>query len=161
MVEAFSESVWTRAHFANYLATHGYVKELKDAFLTYIGDDCKYFVPREKVHPDEVVRLIRSFGGIPILAHPYQYGFSEEKLRTLLLELKSVGLIGIEVYYSGYTDAQISQLLTLAEEYSLAPGGGSDFHGTNKPTISLGSGTGDLQIPYSILEHLRDRARRS
>jgi predicted metal-dependent phosphoesterase TrpH len=160
MLEAFGETVWTRAHFARYLADHGYVREMKDAFLTHIGDDCKYFVPREKVHPEEVVRLIRTFGGIPILAHPFQYGFPEEELLTLLRTLKDAGLIGMEVYYSGYTNEQVAQLLALADRLSLAPSGGSDFHGTNKPTISLGTGTGSLQIPYSVLEHLRNSSRR-
>ncbi len=33
--------------------------------------------------------------------------------------------------------------------------GGSDFHGRNKPHISLGSGTGELDVPYEYLEELK------
>lgn len=157
MVQAFGETVWTRAHFARYLADHGYVSEMWEAFRTHIGDNCKYFVPRQKVRPDEVVRLIRRFGGIPVLAHPFQYSFSDEELRTLLGILKESGLIGMEVYYSTHSQEQTSYLKALAEELSLAPSGGSDFHGTNKPTIALGSGRNNLQIPYSVLEGLRQK----
>ena len=36
--------------------------------------------------------------------------------------------------------------------------GGSDFHGANKPQISLGTGHGNLNIPKSVLNDLRARA---
>lgn len=155
MAEAFGEAVWTRAHFARYLADHHYVAEMKDAFSTYIGDNCKYFIPRQKVTPSEVVELIRSYEGIPVLAHPFQYRFSDCELRTLLTALKDKGLLGIEVYYSTHSDEQEAYLLALSKEFHLQPSGGSDFHGENKPDIALGSGKGNLQIPYSILTNLR------
>ena len=155
MADAFGETVWTRAHFARYLADHGYVPEMWDAFRTHIGEGCKYFIPRRKVAPSEVVELIRTYGGIPILAHPLQYRFSDERLRTLLAMLKQDGLLGMEVYYSTYNQEQEQYLLALCRAFGLAPSGGSDFHGTNKPDISLGSGRGNLRIPYLILSDLR------
>ena len=36
-------------------------------------------------------------------------------------------------------------------------GGGSDYHGTRKPHISLGTGTGLMRVPYEILEELKKR----
>lgn len=157
MMEAFGETVWTRAHFARYLADHGYVEEMWSAFQTHLGEGCKYYVPRQKVSPDEVVQLICRFGGIPVLAHPFQYNFSEEELRTLLQKLKKSGLMGMEVYYSTHTPKQTAYLRELSKALELAPSGGSDFHGTNKPTIALGSGKNNLCIPYSILEGLRQK----
>lgn len=159
MADSFGETVWTRAHFARYLADHGYVSEMWDAFRTYIGDDCKYFVPRQKVSPDEVVRLIRRFHGIPVLAHPFQYHFSDGELRTLLSHLRESGLIGIEVYYSTHSPEQTDYLLRLASELHLLPSGGSDFHGSNKPAIALGTGKNNLQIPYEVLERLRQNLK--
>ncbi len=157
MAESFGESLWTRAHFAKYLIAKGIVRDINEAFSDYLGDNCKYFIPREKVSPFEVVRLIRQFGGIPILAHPFQYKFSDETLRTLLTKLKECGLLGMEVYYSTHTKENCDYLLDLANEFGLAPSGGSDFHGSNKPDIELGSGKNNLQIPYSILEGLRSK----
>lgn len=159
MVQSFGESVWTRAHFARFLLSKGYIKDISEAFTTYIGDNCKYFIPREKVSPFEVVELLREFGGIPILAHPFQYKFSDEVLRALIEKLIRSGLMGIEVYYSTHTQEQCEYLQAIADEYHLTPSGGSDFHGSNKPDIGLGSGKNNLHIPYSILEDLRKRQR--
>lgn len=155
MVLSFTETVWTRAHFARYLADHGYVKEMWDAFDTHIGDHCKYFIPREKVSPIEITEFITRFHGIPVLAHPFQYHFSDEELETLIQKLQSAGLIGIEAYYSTHTVEQTEQILSLTRKYGLCPSGGSDFHGTNKPTIALGSGKQNLCITYEIIENLR------
>ena len=156
MEAAFGKAIWTRAHFARYLKDHGYVKEMKEAFSRYIGDDCPYFVPREKVSPAQAVRLIRSTGGIPILAHPLLYRLTEEGLLTLIEELKNAGLLGIEALYSTHTPEEESFVLRLARRQGLLISGGSDFHGSNKPSISLGTGRGNLRIPYELLEKLRE-----
>ena len=155
MTSAFGEQVWTRAHFARYLLSLGLVSSIPEAFDRYIGDHCPYYVAGKKISSSEAVSVIRRFGGIPVLAHPLQYHFNDTKLRTLIHDLKSAGLIGMEVYYSSYTLPQEQYLRLLAEEFSLLPGGGSDFHGDNKPTIHLGTGTGTLAIPSEILQQLR------
>lgn len=157
MCAAFGEGIWTRAHLGRYLMEHGYVEQISDAFAGYIGEGCKYYVPREKVHPADVTRLIRQAGGIPVLAHPFQYRFSDEQLRALLQTLIPAGLLGMEVHYSTHSADQTEYLKQLTQELSLAPGGGSDFHGSNKPTIALGTGKDNLQIPYSVLEGLRKK----
>lgn len=156
MEAAFGKAIWTRAHFARYLKDHGYVKEMKEAFSRYIGDDCPYFVPREKVSPAQAVRLIRSTGGIPILAHPLLYRLTEEGILTLIEELKNAGILGIEALYSTHTPEEESFVLRLARRQGLLISGGSDFHGSNKPSISLGTGRGNLRIPYELLEKLRE-----
>lgn len=157
MKEAFGETIWTRAHFARFLTDNGYVPSMPAAFQTHIGENCKYFIPRPKTIPQEVTELLQLFHGIPILAHPFQYRLQEKDLRQLLASLREAGLIGIEVYYSTYTAEQTDYLLRLASEFDLLPSGGSDFHGTNKPTIALGTGQDNLAIPYKILEQLRCR----
>lgn len=162
MVKAYGEQVWTRAHFARYLAAHGYVASREEAFASLIGEGCRYYVPRSRIHPEEAVGLIRRFDGIPVLAHPMLYHYDDTELRTLLALLKEHGLLGMEVYYSTHTPQQEAYVAALATEFDLLPSGGSDFHGANKPDISLGSGRGNLAIPYEILEALRearDRAR--
>lgn len=155
MAVAFGEQVWTRAHFARYLLSLGLVSSIAEAFDRYIGDHCPYYVAGKKISSAKAVSVIRQFDGIPVLAHPLQYCFPDTRLRTLITDLKSAGLIGMEVYYSSYTLPQQRYLLSLAEEFSLLPSGGSDFHGENKPAIHLGSGTGNLTISPKILLHLR------
>ena len=155
MRERFGDTVWTRAHFARYLTEAGLTPDLDTAFRTKLNAGCPYFVPRVKIRPGEAVSLIRQYHGIPVLAHPFQYNLSREALFTLLGQLKEAGLLGIEVYYSTHTPAQEAFLLETAHSFSLVPGGGSDFHGKNKPQIRLGSGMGNLNIPYEVLTRLR------
>lgn len=155
MTEAFGDTMWTRAHFARYLMMQHCVETISEAFERYLGENCPYFIPRQKVIPGDVISLIRRFDGIPVLAHPFQYHFSDEELRAALIHLKEYGLLGMEVYYSGYSSQQEAYLLSLARELDLAPSGGSDFHGANKPDIFLGKGTGNLNLSYDLLHDLR------
>lgn len=159
MEACFGGRLWTRAHFARYLADHGYVEDMWDAFHTHIGEGCPYYVPREKVSPFRITELIRRAGGIPVLAHPFQYKFEEETLENLVLSLKDAGLAGIEAIYSTHTSRQEQQIRDLADRTGLKISGGSDYHGANKPDIELGIGRGNLRIPYEILEQLRSAVR--
>lgn len=159
MEEAFGEAVWTRAHFARYLKDHGYVQEMSDAFSMYIGDSCPCFVPREKVTPSQAVHLVRQVGGIPVLAHPLLYHLPVTDLEELLLELRQAGLLGIEALYSTHSQWEEEFVRRLARKHHLHISGGSDFHGSNKPSIDLGTGRGNLQIPYEILKELREAAQ--
>jgi 3',5'-nucleoside bisphosphate phosphatase len=45
----------------------------------------------------------------------------------------------------------------LAERHGLAPTGGSDYHGENKPGLSVGTGRGDLRVPDEYLTELEAR----
>ena len=155
LLSEFPGAVITRAHFARYLLSHGYIQSMKEAFDRYVGDHCPCFVPREKVTPAQAVELILGAGGVPVLAHPILYHMSDDKLETLVAELKSIGLIGIEAIYSTYNTAEERQIRGLASKYDLKISGGSDFHGANKPKIDLGTGWGKLYVPDEVLENLR------
>ena len=154
-VAEFPDSVITRAHYAKYLINHGYIKSMDEAFEKYIGDDCPGFIPREKITPAQAVTLILECGGIPVLAHPILYKFSDSALETLVSELKRVGLKGIETIYSTYSNDDEKLIRRLANKYKLLITGGSDFHGSNKPNLSLGCGRGDLYIPAKLLVTLK------
>ena len=149
------DCVITRANIARFLYEHGQIKSVREAFDRYIGDHCKCYVGRLKVSSSDAVRLIKAAGGIAILAHPLLYGLSSTHLQKLIEELKEAGLDGLEAIYSTYTTGEEQQMKRLAKENGLFISGGSDFHGTNKPDISLGKGRGHLYIPYSVLEELK------
>ncbi len=155
LLEEFPGAVITRAHYAKYMLTHGYIKSLKEAFDRYIGDYCPYFIPREKVTPAQAVELILNAGGIPILAHPTLYHMGDERLETLVAELKDVGLMGIEAIYSTYTAGEERQIRALAGKFDLLISGGSDFHGSNKPGLDLGVGYGKLYVDDSVWKMLK------
>lgn len=150
------ETVLTRAHFARYLAETGQVRSINAAFDHYLNADGPYYVPRKYITPEDAISLIKDAGGIPVLAHPLIYHLPEEELDSLIGRLKDAGLAGLEVFYSSNTGFDEGIVRRYANKYDLLMTGGSDFHGSNKPHISLGSGKGNLKIPYSVLDHLKE-----
>ena len=147
-------AVITRAHFARYLIEHGVAKDSKEAFSKYLGEDSPFYVKRTRTAAIDGIHLICEAGGVPILAHPLHYKLPEPTLRAMIQEFKEHGLRGIEVMYSNHFAADEVFVKRLAKEYDLLPSGGSDFHGKNKPSIDLGSGRGNLTIPYQYLVDL-------
>lgn len=154
--DAFPGAVITRAHYARYMLEHKYISSMNDAFDRWIGDDKPYFIPREKVRPEDAVELIKKASGIPVLAHPVLYKFSLSRLEKLISDLKEAGLLGMETRYSTYTSSETRQMMMLANKYGLLESGGSDFHGSNKKDIDLGTGRGGLAVPYEIFEKLKE-----
>ena len=157
LLAEYPGSVITRAHYAKYLLAHGYTKSMKEAFDRYIGDNCPYFVPREKVTPVEAVQLILDAGGIPILAHPTLYHMGKDRLHALIQTLVDAGLMGIEAVYSTYSTSEEREMKAIAKQYGLCISGGSDFHGNTKPGLDLAVGYGKLFIPVEILDHLKEK----
>lgn len=150
------DCVITRANIARFLYEHGMIQSRQEAFDKYIGDNGPCYVGRFKITPMEAVRLIRQAGGVAILAHPLLYHMSAQSLQQLIDELKLSGLDGIEAIYSTYTPGEEELVKKIAAQNGLLISGGSDFHGTNKPSIRLGIGKGQLYVPYSLLEQIRE-----
>lgn len=149
-------TVLTRAHFAKYLLETKQISSISEAFEHYLSADGPYYVPRKYISPEDAIALIKRAGGIPVLAHPLIYHLPEEELDALIKRLKEAGLAGLEVFYSSNTGFDEGIARRYANRYDLIMTGGSDFHGANKPQISLGSGRGNLKIPYSVLENLKN-----
>lgn len=93
-------------------------------------------VPIPYITAEEAIRIIHDAGGLAVLAHP---GANIGVQEGLLEKLLALPLDGIEVF-SSYHDAQTTAFyLTQAEKRRLLVTGGSDFHGSIKPDIRLGS----------------------
>ena len=65
---------------------------------------------------------------------------------------------GLDVYHSSHNQHESGKLQVLAKELGLLPTGGSDFHGANKPDISIGTGRGGLRVSSLLLDDI-DRLR--
>lgn len=149
------DTVITRAHFAKYLMDKHIVRTRDEAFQKYLGYDAPCFVPRTYMEPEHAIRLILGAGGIPVLAHPLLYNLSKEELNQLLRRLTDAGLKGIEVFYSSFCACEQDIVRGLANHFGLLMTGGTDFHGSNKPNLMLGTGrNNNLNIPDSVLEPL-------
>lgn len=155
LYQEYPGSVITRAHFARYLAEHGFVKDRNTVFRKYLGDNCHCYVPREKISPFEAIDLIHLGGGLSFFAHPVLCHMNHDRLRFFIKDLKEAGLTGMEAIYSMNTPGDERNMKKLAEEFDLLISGGSDFHGENKPHIHLGTGKGNLHIPENILDDIK------
>lgn len=151
----YPDSVITRAHFARYLVEHHMVKNRETAFSKYLGNQCRCYVPREKISPFEAIKLIQSGGGVSFFAHPILCHMNFERLKRLIADLKAAGLTGIEAIYSANSPGDTGNLKRIAKENGLLVSGGSDYHGANKPYIRLGKGRGNLYVPDEILEDIK------
>ena len=134
----------------------GVCESVKEAFSQWLSPKKGYYIPPKRPDAFETIRFIKSIGAVPVLAHPF-LSMDEGMLRAFLPEAVRAGLDGMEVFYSTF-DAQTTALAEeIAEEYGVLKSGGSDFHGENKPDITLGSGKGTLQIPLHLLDALKDQ----
>lgn len=135
------------------LVEKGYVSSITEAFQTLLGEDMGFYVPPQRPDFVETVRFLRKIKAVPVLAHPL-LDMDEAGLRSILPEAVAAGLVGMEVQHSTYDDRKIALATQIGEEFGLLPSGGSDFHGLNKPDISLAVGKGNLQIPVEYYQRL-------
>ena len=142
-----------RAHMAAELLEQGYVTSIREAFDTILRDGGGFYVPPSRLQLIDVIKELRHIGVLPVLAHPLQE-LTERELRELLPNAIEAGLAGLETMHSSYTPEMISLAEKIAAEFNLLSSGGSDFHGSVKPDISLGTGKGWLCIPSEIYSNL-------
>lgn len=150
-------TIVTRAHFARFLMDHGYAKDRDDAFLRFVGDNAPFYIPRTYISPAEAILCIKNAGGLSVLAHPLSYRFTDEQLLTMTSLLRNVGLDAVEALYGAYDSTQEAKVRELAKRYDLLLSGGSDYHGSNKPGLMLGTGFGELRVTEDVLNNLEKR----
>ncbi len=155
--EAHGNPVLCRAHFAQIMVRKGYAESVKDAFSRYLSVGCYAYSNRQALTATEAVSLIREAGGIAVAAHLHLIKKPDDELREYLKALIPYGLDGIEGYYTDYTPEMQERYQAMAKELGLVISGGTDYHGANKPHITIGQGRGNLEIPYSVLDGLRER----
>jgi predicted metal-dependent phosphoesterase TrpH len=146
-----------RPHFAKALVASGHAEDITDAFDRWLGDSSPGYVPKARLSPVEIAKLARESGGVPVLAHPFTLGRELPALAATVSELAEAGFGGIEAYYGRYSKLQRQQLVDLAARYDLVATGGSDYHGTFKPDLDVGTGQGDLKVPDKVIESLQAR----
>lgn len=149
-----------RPHIAAVLLRKGFVQNWQEAFTRYLGYKGQAYVPKEILSPEQAVNVLAGMGATVSLAHPCLSVSSREAVESLVRNLKGFGLNAIEAYHSDHSQAEQRFCVDLATRYGLALTGGSDYHGTSKPRISLGSGYGGLRVPMFVLDSLKAQRRR-
>ena len=141
--------VLARPHFARWLVDHGFAVDLREAFSKYLLPDSPVATRcyEERWHPsqEDAFRVIHEAGGICVMAHPKywrtdwkttgpDYAAAERELAAL----KERGLDGVEALYQANTNEENIAFTRIATKLGYLKTAGSDFHGSNKPTIPLG-----------------------
>lgn len=130
---------------AKALVNEGHCSSIKEAYDLYIGRDAKAYSPIKKLFSQDVIKLIHAFGGVAVWAHPNiakirtengERFFTDDELAQKVMQLKLVGLDGIECYNNNLP-MQMEYLDYLAKENNLLKTGGTDFH-SYKTAASLG-----------------------
>jgi len=136
------------------LIKKGFVKSIEEAFNKYLAQGKPAYVDKYRVDCSRAIEIILDAGGIPVLAHPILLNFNKNETIDLFALLKDMGLKGIEVYYPENPPDMTVFYIELAQRYGLLKTGGTDFHGSLKPDIQMGSGRGDFAVPYEVYEKL-------
>jgi len=154
---ATTEDSLGRPHFAGLLVAKGAAESIPDAFDRWLALGRPAFVSKARVHPAQIARAARAAGGVCVLAHPLTLGLGADELDRAVVELVEAGFSGIEAHYANYRPEQRRSLAELAARHDLVATGGSDYHGTVKPGLAVGTGRGDLLVPDEVLERLTAR----
>jgi predicted metal-dependent phosphoesterase TrpH len=101
----------------------------------------------------EYLAIIIDAGGVPVLAHPAEYGLTNIELEETIKELKRYGLVGVEVMHPSTSKELESTLKTIAMENNLCITGGSDYHNHHYSAYELGV----MHVDYDVLSALKER----
>ena len=122
--------VVARPHIARAMVAAGAIARPEQAFTPeWIGAGGRAYVSRYALDPEEAIRLVRSAGGVSVLAHP---GAAERGWvidAAAVERLARAGLGGLEVAHPDHDEAERLRLAGLAAALGLVASGGSDDHG--------------------------------
>jgi len=119
-------------------------------YLDFFAQGKPAYVKIDHLDFKDAIALVRSNGGIPIVAHP---GLNLRGKEALVNELINHGAAGLEVFNNYHTNEQVAYFAEEARKRAALMTCGSDFHGKNKPLISLGQ--------YNFLDNYSDYLDRS
>jgi predicted metal-dependent phosphoesterase TrpH len=140
-----------RPHVAQLLIKKGFVETTLEAFQKYLASDKPAYVKKARMKTLEAVKLLKSVGAVPVLAHPLTIEIQD--LRSFVETLMTAGLLGIEVEYD-YSFMGINhtsdEVRAVIQGLDILQTGGSDYHGTVHYT-ELGS----VSVPIEVIESLK------
>ncbi|HEY3095915.1 MAG TPA: PHP domain-containing protein [Acidimicrobiia bacterium] len=146
-----------RPHIARVLMEEGYVSSIQEAFDVWLAKGRPAYFERDRLTPEDAIELTHASSGVCAIAHPLSLGLADDALDEFVGDLAAARLDALECEYGAYDPELRAPLNELAARHGLAPTGGSDYHGENKPGLSVGTGRGDLHVPDEYLDELESR----
>ena len=121
-----------RPHIADALVKNGVVSSRDEAFTELLHNNSPYYVAHLAPTPEDAISMIRSAGGVAVIAHPFASHRGQVLSASDFLPLKNAGLNGIEVNHRDHNNDERIALANIARELDLVVTGSSDYHGTGK-----------------------------
>ncbi len=121
-----------RPHLADALVARGHVGSRDEAFSTFLHNGSKFYINHYSPSPEEAIKLIKSAGGVAVIAHPLASRSGRTVNPEIFSDLIAAGLDGIEIDHRDHQELERSALLRIALENDLVITGSSDYHGTGK-----------------------------
>ena len=149
---------FNRAHVARVLMAKGYVESVSEAFDTLLKEGKGFYDPPNRITSMATIRFIKEFGATAIMAHPL-LNLTYQEMLEFLPEAKQAGLDAIETHYTEFDEEMMTTAISLAKQFDLKESGGSDYHGDTKPGINIGTGRGNLFVPYEFYENMKSLSK--
>lgn len=146
-----------RPHLADALVARRVVANREQAFAELLHNDSKYYVTHIAPTPEAAIAMIKSAGGVSVIAHAYASHRGATLTSESLASLISAGLDGIEVDHRDHSTQERYDLARIAVESGLVMTGSSDYHGTGKLNLLGENVTAPEQ--WERLESLADKRR--
>ena len=130
-----------RPHIAKALVRAGYMRDVETAFRDVLVRGKAGYAPSNYITPARAVDVIRTSGGVPVLAHPGRL-----KSLDVIGELVEAGLAGLEVFYPTHDASQRAHFRALAKTFDLVMTAGSDFHDPRVNARGVGMDVDEVDI---------------
>ncbi len=143
-----SEATLGRRHLAELLVRAKKASSVREAFQRYLGDRGRASVPKTRMPVADAIAAVRGANGVAAWAHP-----NYDCTRETLIELKNLGLGGLEAEYPAFRRGRIQELRRLAKELRLAVTGGSDCHGPGQPNRAVGASSISREELMRLMEY--------
>ncbi len=121
-----------RPHLADALVNKGVISSRDQAFQGMLNNNSEFYVSHAAPTPAEAIAMIRSAGGVAVIAHPFASLRGQILQASDFQELIDAGLNGIEVDHRDHNPDERQMLRKLARDLDLVVTGSSDYHGTGK-----------------------------
>jgi predicted metal-dependent phosphoesterase TrpH len=153
--ESAGDDLIARPHIAQAMVEAGIVANETEAFDRFISDGGIAYVPKHALDPLDALTLIRTAGGVCVLAHPGMWKGNGSVPDELIERMAQGGMVGLEVDHPDHDAEQRAYYRDLATSLDLLPTGASDCHGA-RYDYRMGAETTPPEV-YGELQRLAGR----
>ena len=127
----------SRTHFARFLVECGKCETTSEVFRNFLTEGKPGYVPHRWASLLDAMGWIRHAGGIPVIAHPGRYKFTQTAEDALFDEFRQLGGNAIEVVTGSHTPDQYAIYAEVARRYGFLASRGTDFHAPGEARVEF------------------------